>query len=303
MAKNTLLTVILTITIAIIVTATVMIPVFSDTTETERTFTNVGYFNMTDYSDSEEFTASWDSTTNLFTVNDTDTIDLSTIDVTQSRTIIACDTCALRLNAGTPTTLQFFIGSSNVAAGGDNGDLTVTASNGSLTATNGASTPASRTTTYEKLYSISSDGEWTMKKTDTDAYMNGGSFFMGAGLTAGSSAIGIVGLTMSGDIDDGATVDVWRGTDITISNIDVVKTEHEGFLDLYDLEKVTFTATDADSDSLDITYTYFIVPVEVTAEHTQHLSDSESAIIMVIPVLIICAILVFAVGMVTRERD
>ena len=133
--------------------------------------------------------------------------------------------------------------------------------------------------------------------------MNDDSFFMGVGITSGSSSIGIVGLNVSGSIEDDVTINAWRGTGLTFTNVVIVEEPVSSHINLYSLDKITFTATNENDDSLDITYSYFIVPYEVTAEKAQHLSDPMNAILNVIPIIIIVAVLLGVVAIFIIRRE
>lgn len=108
------------------------------------------------------------------------------------------------------------------------------------------------------------------------------------GLTSGKL------IQISGNINDGVTVDILGVSNEVISNLEVNKTAVAGYIDLYVISSITFDYTISGTTS-SATYNFFIVPYSVTAEMSHHLDASEIALLAVIPIMVIAALLIFAV--------
>lgn len=285
--------------IGVLLLASLALPLLTEAASANSTFTNDGYFKMTKYGTTDEITIIFDSTdSSHLTVNDELVTLPDLADIGLNVSLIASEIFCLRYN--TNSTFQCFSGNSNTGVSVGE-DWSFTATGGTATFTN-TTTNDSRTITYDNLYIINNDGDWVMKKSTVPAYVNDDSFFMGVGLTAGSSAIGIVGLNVSGSIEDGATITAWRGTGLTFTDIEIDESSVNSHINLYKLNKVTFTATDADNDTLDITYSYFIVPYQVTAEKATHLDNTESTLIDLIPLLLAVALVLGIIAYAIRAR-
>lgn len=287
---------VISVAVAIIVLMS-MIPIFTDAGASEDTFSNVGYYDMV-YSEAEELTFEWDHTNPYQVTIDGEIVTLPQSDFT-AKTILCGDSWVLRYAyEGTlKTFVQFYgsIGSQVVASVSAETDMTVTCSNGSVSVANTAATPDTFSTTYTHLYVVSDDGNLVMKDANTPAYLNGDSEIVAVGL----SKVGTTpscGISITGTIDDGFTWEVFRGSGITFTDEAADYSEVSGYLDLYSLSKFTATATNSTGSS-NLTYSYFIVPAEVTAERSAHASPVESTLIGLIPLLMMVGIMLTAVGL------
>ena len=60
METKGIITVAVTVTVAVIVLAGILMPVLTDATKTEETFTNKGYYRMSHYDSTTDHTFAWD---------------------------------------------------------------------------------------------------------------------------------------------------------------------------------------------------------------------------------------------------
>ena len=297
---NKLITLVITLVVGVILAGSLLVPVLNDVTTTEKTFTNVGYFNVQEYSgDNIEYSASWDHTEPAqFTVNDEAIPITYTENVNTS--IVLDGNFFLRYFPNTGVTL-YYGSQAIVEANTTNGyDMTLTYSDGTLTITNGTAT---REITVETFYSIANDGPFVMKKGNVNAYMTEDSIIYGSGRT--NVGTDVVGTLVSGTVDD-VDVTIWRG-DATPRDIVINATEVIGYIGLYSFDNVEFWVDDTKEDNptttAKITYSYVVVPAEVTAELSQHLSSGQNALLNAIPILVIVALVLAAVGMVYVSRN
>ena len=180
METKGIITVVVTVTVAVIVLAGILMPVLTDATKTEDKYTNEGYYGMT-YTETEDITLEWDHTKpNIATVNGVD-MNLPT-DADVSLTICCGDTWLMRYLGDK---IEFYTNATthidaSVTAGTDG---TLAASEGSYTFTTTADSNNTRTGTYTYLYCVDNDGQYVMKHSGDSAYVNGDSIIYGQGRT------------------------------------------------------------------------------------------------------------------------
>lgn len=279
---------VISVAVAIIVLMS-MIPIFTDAGASEDTFKNEGYFYVNKVTEGTT-TISFDYTNpSVLTVNDEEyTFEGMPSDITVALT----ESSFLRFQPGTRCIL--YTSDSSYAGGTTSAkSLTISATDGTMTVNLTGSDPA--TITYTDLYVISDSGEYVMKKSNESAYVLSDTVFFGAGRsTIGTSDSEF--LMLSGTVEDGATFTTLRGSENTFTTPVIDATAIAGHEDLYDLSKVTTTATNSTGSS-NLTYSYFIVPAEVTAERSVHASPVESTLIGLIPLLMMVGILLTAIGL------
>lgn len=289
------------VAVAVLVVVTCAIPIFASATETERTFTNEGYYRM---SSVEDCTFVWNHTSPLsFIVNGENvTIPQSALNVGYGKSVIITDTKIVRL---------FDVGEGNYAleiwGNGDpyvlgvnttdNQDVTVNITTSSITWTESGESPVE----YSHdgyAYVISNDGDYVMKKQDSPAYMTSDSVLIGGGIsTFKGTTYGVIHI--DGNIED---VTITGIPDSTISNISInLDGKVSGYEGLYKFDNITFT-TSYDGEDASQTYSYLVVPSEVTVELSIHPSDVIISLLSVVPLLMVLGIVVAAVGMFLRNR-
>ena len=318
MESKNLLTLAITLTVGIILAGSLLMPVISDATETEHTFTNDGYFRMTHVDDTTDHTITWTyEKPNTITVDGTDVL----IDYHVSNgqvTVIADTNWIVRLyndGAGEVSAVAMVASTGGTASAQviDSSTATISLTSGEMSATFGNAT---RTGTYTDAWIPSNDGEFTMKKADKVAYINENSEIVGYGLSRVKTASGAAsgspgaGISLIGNIADGITANVWRGPEVTLSDAQINAQMDATYLDIYKLDSITATAhysetVDGETVVTDstVTYNYLLVPYQVTSELTQHLNPGEIAILNALPVLIIVALVVMATGALYLKRD
>lgn len=309
MEKTNVLTLIITLVVGVILTGALLGPVISDAVETESTFENDGLFYMTKYSASDSIpTVVWDSANPHNVTVGEDVVGLSENNTPIAWSYIFADTWAVRyLVDNNGTYAQYFGEGSGVLLGAstsDNNTLTVSFSEGTATLTNGTTT---KTASYEDIFVISSEGNYVMKNSseaakvlvNTDVYVVGRTI-----LTFTSSTplnIHFMG-SIGGGFGDSEVIYPTSGyelSDFTV-NAEVVN----GYIDLYSLENVSFNITETSSEiQKTATYSQFVVPTEVTAEHSSHLTPGQISLMGAIPIMVIVALLITAVGAIALRRN
>ena len=305
MDTNKLVAGIVATAIAVIMLAGVLMPALSTATDTHDTFTNDGYFGMA-YTETNALTLSWDYTKpGIITVDGVEKTIRTDYPAYTFVNILCGDNWFLRYNG---SALMFYSDqvASVEASVTASTSLNVVAADGSVTVSNTKATPDTQTTSYTFMYVFDPEGEYVMKDMSKPCYLNGKSDIYAIGR---SSATGIVmKMKITGNITDGFTPTLISSTSATTTLGDVVPTYQavEGYKDLYKLTQLTtpvdYIYTDQ-SYHIDVVYSYFIIPAEVTAEKEVHLSPAANMILDVIPIIIIVAVLlgVVAIFMIRRE--
>lgn len=313
MESKGIITVAVTVTVAVIVLAGILMPVLDDATTTEDKFTNDGVLYARTLDADSECIISFDHTTpTIVTIDDVDIdmIELTTALNTQQITIAFSDDWFIRClyNAGNKAIVVYKCGTSSAQAIGgaseSNGnDMTVTISSGAATITYGETT---------LNYNIDADGmvlsskkaDYIIKSSTDEVYVNSDSIVYGAGRT--DNALGTSNSSFNAiskaSIDDGVTL-LYYSPQYTISaDESVTYTTDSGHKDLYLLKNYVFNLTDNGGVDHPITYGQIFVPAEVTAERSVHFTDSMNGLLAVIPMLILVAVLIGVAAVVLRNR-
>ena len=142
-----------------------------------------------------------------------------------------------------------------------------------------------------------------MTSATQDKYITEESVIYGQGITTISGTQ--YGMEVYGT---GASVDVMEYRPSTpvhsFSNIVVNKEAVDGYVGLYNLESVTFTATlISDSSESQVTYNRVIIPAEITVEKEVHLNDTEIALVGIIPLLVVIGLIIGVVAIFARRAE
>lgn len=282
MESKNLLTLAITLTVGIILAGSLLMPVISDATETERTFENTGYYYMTDVGADESYTYEFvSSPAKAWTVNG------EALSFPEGAfNVLVTDEHFVRSNGQ--------IESSSVAS------MTVTVTAESITGTYTASGVSHDIDwAVDGFYgAVPTKDSFIMTNPDATTYVKSDTEVLGFGLSNLSGQYPIFHIV--GDMENVTVTS--PDTSITIANVAINKTPVDGFIDLYKFESITFDATKGDNTAT-ITYNRVIVPTEVMAELSQHLNSGEIAILNALPVLIIVALVMMAAGALYLKRD
>ena len=305
--NNKLIPLVLTIVVGVILAGSVLVPVLNDATTTEKTFDNRAgaLFQVEKFDETTEYSFEW-----VYTDPTHATVNNETVTLSAATVICATDTFLIRY--GQDNANGYYLQSVGGGLGAYGSEtnkttLAISVSGDSLTATvsNEGSTPVTKTTTITEGYGIVANGSYVMKASNQVAYMHADSPIVAMGLTS----LDGVWSNMFQIIGDVEEVEVTQinptPATYTVSNVEVNAESSTSYIDLYELQSITFDATLISDDTKvhACTYNYFIVPAEVTAELSEHLTPGQIALMGAIPVLVIVALLVVAVGAVARRND
>ena len=285
--KANILTLAITLTVGIILAGSLLMPVISDATTTEKTFNNTGLYYMENPDESISVKYLGDS---QWEING-ETLVYTNIGATN---IIVTDNTFVRNNGQ----VRGGVYSTWAAA-----DLTI--SNGTVTGTatvSGSSTSISWT--YDYIYVATNEKAANLMKSNTTAvYIKGDSEIIGMGVSGVKDASGTnTAAEFKVVVEDLEATVTSTNTNITVSNVKVNATAVDGYKDLYLFASVTFDAKWGDYTS-SLTYNIVIVPSSVTAELSNHLAPGEIAILNALPILIIVALVMMAAGALYLKRD
>lgn len=289
--------------IGIIVLGSVLMPILDDAMTVNETFTNEGYYRMSELTSETDTTIIWDHTEPYQITVGSDVISLSSVSNNQPVTIYGTDKVVVRYeNRGDAgVVMQSFEGDTYLAVSTSAGvDMTLTVSGYVLNGTFGTTVADEITST--KGFIADPDGDYIMKNKDKPAYILGGDDFALMGVTLWGDYR--AGIYADGSIDDGLTIStvyLYNVTTATYGDVTITDSAVNGFNDLYSLSSCAF---DINTDGTDraVTYSYFVVPYEVTAERSVHFTAGQNAILSAMPVMIILAVLLGVVALVIRSR-
>ena len=309
MEKMNALTLIITLVVGVILAGSLLMPVIQDVTATEKTITNEGYFRMSEISADDESTyvLTWNvNTPNTINVNDAPVVmDLE--NAPNQVTVCFNGDWMLRANItnGAITTITYIpnIGVSTLASS----TVEVTLNGGSATAVMDGT---SKTEDYTNVYIPDADGSFVMKKSNTNAYIQSNSVMVAFGISRLDTASSFTerGIRFNGSMDD-LNLSIWRppsDTTSTITDVSVNATKDAAYVDLYELTNITMVGHYVNEDKsvtdTTLTYSYFLVPYEVTSELSQHLTPGQNSLVGAIPIMVIVALLMAAVGAIALRR-
>lgn len=289
--------------VAIVIVVTCAIPIISDSVATEDTFTNEGYFYLDKFTSDDEYSISWDSATpNTFEINGEEYT--YTNDSGLGLSVVLGEQFYLRLQNGN-TRMSFNNTGTYINTSETYTTMSLTYSGGIVTATNGNTT---RTVSdVSEIFGIVEKGSYVMKKSTSVAYLNSGSEIIADSeiYASGQSSSGNNNLFwhMEGTIDNMEYPDTFN-ENLTVTNEEIHGAYDNTHDDLYKLENLTFTVTTSGLVVYNITASYFVVPLNVTADRTVYVDGPTGDILAVIPILMVLGIVIGAIALfIKTKRD
>lgn len=298
----------ISVVVGVVLVVTMLIPIVSDATATEKTFTNEGAFYI-EVDPTDTYTVEYDHSTEpgVVYVNG----EKLNVTFTTGYTILAIDNAILRTQTGSGGDSLQYKGNGQYLVGITMVDLEV--SNGEITGTyvgSGGTEQSWPETTYTECHIASpTPQDYVMTAYNSTSKMLGDSPIFAFGQTLlQDSAPYLLLFKIEGTIADGVTVSALNQTTgepvttVTISDIVINYTEVDGYVGLYDLTSITFSV-DSNGYNTDVTYSAYIVPSKVTAELSQHMSDTEIALMSIIPLLVVIGLIIGVVYVVGRRAE
>lgn len=292
---------IVTLAVVVVCVAAIMMPVLNDATTTEKTFTNEGVYYYGIFGTTDTYTFEFDASDGSITVNDTEIDTLSGVTSGTTYSLLATDDTILRYGYNSSNQEYYLqtVGATNASTADT---IVATISEGALSVTYTTDgTDTVKTISFTELYAIvPTEDAAVLKQSSSEVYIKGDSELFASGLTTVTAWTNM--FHFEGTYDDGITISSGN-TAATFDNIEWNIEEVDGYEDLYKLTSIEFDITISDTTK-HATYSYFAVPTEVTAEKTVHFSDGENTLLNAIPVLVIVALVIGAVGIaITSRRD
>lgn len=294
---NKLITICITLVVGVILAGSVLMPVLNEATTTQKAFQNDGYYSMdvVKADPNETITIFFDHTAPRVIYVD----DVEITMPKQTVTIVGSDATMVRYSYGTDerASVQMYIGETTSGVYADswnNQDMTITIAEGTITGSNGTITKDATPTS--DIYCISGNGgELVMKPYSESAYLKGDSEFVAIGRTAiGETNVCLYAEgTILGGVPD---VDVfYEAAETTTDNVEIHATAINGYINLYSFDNFTFDMTQ-NGVTVSATYSAIIIPAEVTAELANHMTPGEIALMNAIPIMVIIALVMVALG-------
>ena len=311
MDANKMIGMVVGVMVGVLILSAALFPVIDSATTTEKTFKNNGYFTYDAIDENTDVTISWDAATpGVLTIGDAE-ITMPT--GSGNWTIVGSTNFTMRFYTSSVTGLQCYGSAGYLSANTSNAaSCTITVDETSMVMTRTNADTTTNTTTYTMgqhgfLINADGSGDLMLKYSNESAYVNGDSevYLCGTTFVTGSGTNDFVGVFGYGSLDDGLTMSSFYGNSSpnTVSFGDVTATYSavNGYIDLYKLDKFEFPLTQ-NSATVTATYSYFVVPTEVTAELAVHASQDEIEILETIPILITVGLILGIVGAVFVRR-
>lgn len=283
-----LIGIVMTVVVGIILVGSLLAPVISGVTDHSKTFSNVdeSLAGVWTLADDTPVTFEYDSTNKIYTVNDVQIQPFSA-----NYSTVTSDGMVIRWSGGNPSV---FVPSESKGYSG--GDFSITASNGTITATlPDSGEPTEVTTTYTYLYYQSADGDYVMTNGTNPIYLMGDSEIHCTGYNTSLGSGAARWFFATGNIDDGFSLTY--GT-TTVTDYTLNATELSGYEeDVYEVTSIVFHI----SESLDVTVNRLVAPGEITV--TKESDQSIDNLYLVIPLLIIVGLLLVVVRFFTGKND
>lgn len=290
MENKNILNIVIVLTVGVILAGSLLMPVISDATTTERTYTNEGVYYMTD--DPTDYVLEFRGTDQQIIVNDE--LVTTFADLPNSAwTLISTPEYLIRMQ-GPSSNYACWITS---ITGTNNYIGSTTTESATVILTDSTITIGSSVFDYTgEFRGIAKTGNYVMTPTGGFVVSDTDTIIIGNGATTVThwyDAFYIIGT-----VDD---IQVSTSDSITVSNVTVHANEIMGFNGSI-VNDISFVATDG-TTTVDATYNRVIVPAEVTIDKTVKLTPGEIALINTIPVMVIVALLMVAVGGLYLRRN
>ena len=272
-----------------------VLPAFADTTQAYDTFTNDGYYRMAELTDgSHTITWNYDKPT-TFIIDDIEVmLNPDLFPDGASKSVILSDSFLIRLfGHSTYYTVELWDkGYVDSVSSANNDTLTITVNSGSIDWVKNTETAVNRSFS-DYIIVVNNAGNQIMKGATDSAYMLPDSKLYAGGISTFKTKV-FGGIYINGTVESvtisapltGVTVN----DDIVINTTDV-----NNYVDLVKLDKITFS-TIYDGETVNQTYSYFVVPYEVTAERAVHTTGALTILLNVIPLMVVAGLLLGGVA-------
>lgn len=293
------------LTVGVIMLSGFLWPLVADATAINETFTNEGYFAMDAVTEDTNTTIEFDNTLSKVVVNGEEITTNTTSP--NSFTILGADNTIVRWQPNNSVRIY----SNDVKWGFANTDtftyLKLEVNGASVTITSDKASSESATISLGNtpfVISADEDAQYVMKYANEGAYVTDQSvYLMGISIGLGfNTAIGVYGI---GSIAEGMELSTaYQGTSVTgeITYAEPIAdyVTVGGYTGLYNLNGYTSSITIDGGSPTEISYTYFVVPAEVTAEKSWHLDTTQVALVAAIGTLGAIVLIAAAAGSIRR---
>lgn len=276
-----------------VIVLSAFVPIISETTSATKTFENDGYYRMTNTD--EETVITWTPSVEQFVIQvngvDVSLENLKNYGAYRNYSIAFADDVIVRYYYETANSQNIQIWTSDYHVGmGSNSiyTMTVTINSSGLTFTTSEPDYVPTSVAHSGDYFIiDANGEFVMKFSDKTAYILKDTTIFYAGGISGVATSIFSSIYIEGTVLDYEVTPLRNY--VTISNKDSTFTEVSGYIDLVELDKLTFDTTYSPPGGTETernqTYSYFLVPYEVTAEKSVHPDDALSSVIDLLPLI------------------
>lgn len=297
--------------VMVLIFSAILVPIVNDATTTEKTLTNEGYYRMSELGENDTTVITWSpataATKSTIAINGEDYDLASTTPAYQSRSLAFAENLILRFfNEGNGNySMQVWDAAFKIGGGSATvtDTVTVTMGNGTLSWNRSETGTTTEYAYTGNMIAIDLNGDMILKKSTDPAYLLPDSSIIYGGGISLLSGTTYSGVYLSGtveDIDD-SSIEVLN-SNAAVSNTNVVYSPVSGYIDLVSFDKITFDTTYSNTTTTQ-TYSYVVVPYEVTAELAVHPDGATLSMLSVIPIIVMIGIILAVVGVAIVGRN
>ena len=295
--KTNVLTLIITLVVGIILAGSLLVPILNDAAQATYTIENEGTpFKLISEEDSPSITISKVDDA-IVIESDGETVTNPDFSLFGAATVVYGEAGFIRLNpAGQLRGFADNFYGVNVT---DTVSVTIT-----FSGDNAIMTPSSGTAKTVPLKPTAYIGNGTYVQT-TSPYINDTSTIYLAGNTNYDGVTHYISYVGYGVTDELSTTTVYSdlGEDVTVESLSHTTNSSKITTNLYKLNNIQFTATDNNDREYSATFSFLLAPKEIVYNNPGYVGAGSAALVAAIPVLVIVALLVVAVGAVARRND
>lgn len=283
--------ILMSVIVGVLLATTMLIPFITDATTTEQSFTNEGLWKMKPFETGDEWVM---DEPGVWTLN--------------GDSVLTTDNSASSVMIGDDWTVR--------GTGGVYGHTVYSATPASLTITVGETTTQINSVTLNSVegYGVTNNGDYIVTKYDKPVVVHGDSTIWATGYTGFDGVSCIVHI--EGTITDGVTVtcstinNTSALSNFEITNLVINAEKMDKYVDTYELKGITFhldcdytTGGVTTQKGGDISYSSYVVPLQITADVAHPLDDAERTLIAVIPLLVIVGLIVGVAAVLGRRAE
>lgn len=282
--------------VMVLIFSALLVPIINDATTTEKTFDNKpgSLYSVVELDEDSTYTMVYEANATTLTVNGESVNRVSGTIICQSSEFLIRDR---------GTSIQYVGPSTNITLGSDTIGFTITIEAGTMTIARTTGSPI-EDISITSGYAIAKDGPFVMKAPQQNAYvLNSDEIYAFGVSTIGENWRNLFEIT--GTVEAVEVANIADPVAYTADNVVINSEAVTNYNELNTISSITFDATSVEDPTsvTPLTYSYFIVPAEVTAELSVHPDSATNALLSAIPIIAMIGIVLAVVGVAIVGRN